>query len=120
MHNFYGQPSPVFSETEQMALPVTNAEELTIPGHVYLAWAEGTPRYKIGHAINVKQRIYALNSVLSPYPIGLVHSFPTDDMLGDKKKLQTAFEAYRVHNEWFELPQEAVELIKLMKEGFKA
>lgn len=89
----------------------------TQPGYVYLAWATETPRYKIGYSVNLEKRLRDLNSGQAPYPIQIIYSFYTIDMARDEEKLHKAFKAYRVYGEWFELPLEAVELIKCIKEG---
>lgn len=88
------------------------------PGYVYLAWAIETPRYKIGYSVNLEKRLRNLNSGQAPYPIQMIHSFYTINMAMDEEKLHKAFRAYQVYGEWFELPSEAVELIKCIKEGF--
>lgn len=95
-----------------------NADQEERRGYVYLMWAVGTFRYKIGYSANPEFRLYQLNQRQSPYPIEMIHCFPAIDMVRDEGILKRAFYKYRVHNEWYELPLEAVELIKLIKEGF--
>lgn len=84
-------------------------------GYVYLLEAEGTGRYKIGCSKYTELRLYQLNQKQSPYPINLIHSFYCDDMYKMEILLKKAFVKYQVHNEWFELPPEAVDLIKYIK-----
>lgn len=79
------------------------------PGYVYLAWAEGSPRYKIGCSKDVIERGWSLkSSTNNPYPIRIVHSFYSSEMIDRELQLHHQFEQYRVYKEWFELPPEAI------------
>ncbi len=80
-----------------------------LKGFIYLAWAVGTPRYKIGLSENAVVRIQQLNSSSStPYPIRLIHCISSNDMVRHEQHLHKTYSAYRVHKEWFELPAEII------------
>jgi hypothetical protein len=104
--NFLVQPqTPLYNHVDSF--------KQSLSGYVYLMWAKGTPRYKVGYSINPTQRAVQL-STGSPYPIVIIHSFATDDMARDEAMIKEAFSPYRVHGEWFELPEAAIELIRLI------
>ena len=78
-------------------------------GSVYVVHAVGTPRYKIGWSVDVDKRINSLKTGC-PYPVYVVTSIPTcDEKL--EQKLHNMYQSYRVHGEWFELPDRAVEFL---------
>jgi len=80
-----------------------------LKGFIYLAWAVGTSRYKIGLTENAVGRIQQLNSSVStPYPIRLIHCISSNDMVRHEQHLHNTYSAYRVHKEWFELPPEII------------
>jgi hypothetical protein len=76
-------------------------------GYIYLLHAVGTNRYKIGLTKNVVRRIAAL-AKQSPFPVEVIHHYQTNDMKREESLLHDAFKEYRVHGEWFELPDFAV------------
>lgn len=76
---------------------------LILPGFVYIAHAVETPRYKIGRTNNVDLRIESLNEQ-SCYPIKLIYYHQFDDCVAQEKRLHRLLKEYRVHGEWFELP----------------
>jgi hypothetical protein len=79
------------------------------PGYVYLAWAEGSPRYKIGCSKDLAERGWSLKtSTNNPYPIRIIHSFYCSNIIAGELHMHRQFEQYRVYREWFELPPEAV------------
>ena len=75
------------------------------PGYVYLVWAVGTPRYKIGRSKDPARRIEALNTQ-SCYPLKLLDSCFFKDCVYHEIRLHALLDKYRVHGEWFEIPQE--------------
>lgn len=79
-------------------------------GWIYLAQALGTSRYKIGKSKNPASRLKDLREQ-SAHPIELVHQIQCPDMLLAERSLHQRFAKYRVHGEWFELPQEAVNYV---------
>lgn len=91
--------------------------ESTQEGYVYLFHDKSRFRYKIGYSVNPLKRLEQVRSQ-SPYKNAeIVYAFPTDNMRRDELKLHRVFKHYRKDGEWFELPVEAVELIKLIKGG---
>lgn len=94
---------------------ITEKELIQLPEEkhsVYLAWAEGTNRYKIGKSTTIKKRFKGLQTS-SPYPIKLIHKIACVKVpVGEAEKaLHIRYHDYRVHGEWFELPQDAVDYI---------
>lgn len=73
-------------------------------GDVYLIRAKGTNRYKIGCTTNLKSRLKSLR-IKNPYELELIHSIPSNDIEIFEKSLHDQFAKYRVHSEWFELPE---------------
>lgn len=77
-----------------------------VHGYIYLVHAIGTPRYKIGKTRREpSKRFLELNSSQSPYPLRLLSFYETDDIDLQEKRLHHAAGDYRVHGEWFELPE---------------
>ncbi|MDV2997644.1 MAG: hypothetical protein N4J56_007349 [Chroococcidiopsis sp. SAG 2025] len=73
-------------------------------GYVYLIWAIGTPRYKIGKSKNPSARLEQLNAQ-SCYPLRLLETCFFDNCFYHEKRLHKVAERWRVHCEWFELPE---------------
>lgn len=82
----------------------------SIPGYVYLALAEGTNRYKIGVSENPSNRIKQLNEQLA-FKITQIHQIAAKDMVESERWLHQLFANRRIHGEWFELDQKAVDYI---------
>ncbi len=72
-------------------------------GWVYLIHAVGTNRYKIGRTQNPVARYETLKKQ-SPYPLQIIDSMWTVDMVTDEAYLHQNLSNTRVHGEWFELP----------------
>ena len=70
-------------------------------GWVYLLHAQGTNRYKIGRTANPIRRYQELKKQ-SPYPLTILQSFQTMNMVLDEKYLHELFNKYKAHGEWFE------------------
>lgn len=85
-------------------------------GYIYLAWAINTKRYKIGYTNNPDSKIHQLNSGQSPFPVEFIHLIPSHDMERDERRMHKTFAHYCVYKEWFELPGDAVEVIKCIQE----
>jgi hypothetical protein len=84
---------------------LTNPDELV--GRVYLLWAVGTDRFKIGFTAkkSANSRAYGLES-MCPYPIGIVADIPGTTTL--ERSIHREFKEYRVHRgEWFALTEDA-------------
>lgn len=80
-------------------------EHPALLGWIYMIQAVGTGRYKIGFTTNVNSRLAQLASQ-SAFPLSLVASHPSDDMIRDEMGWHKLFEKQRVHGEWFELSTE--------------
>lgn len=75
-------------------------------GHIYLINAIGTPRYKIGKTRREPSaRFVELNGSQSPYPLHLLSFYATDNIDAQEKRLHLLAKDYRVHGEWFEIPE---------------
>ena len=71
-------------------------------GYVYLVHAKGTGRYKIGRSTNPLKRYETLKTQ-SPYPLTVIKSFYTFDMIADEAFLHAEFGKFRIYGEWFEI-----------------
>src|SRR5215471_1343136 len=69
---------------------------------VYVLWALWTERFKIGIAASPR-RIHDIQAC-SPVELVLVGMRPAT--IRDEFELHTALRRYRVHGEWFDLPEE--------------
>lgn len=68
-------------------------------GSIYFANAPDTGLTKIGFALNVRDRLYAIN-VGSPVKVELVGSMPATRAA--EKALHTVLKAHRVRGEWYD------------------
>lgn len=85
-------------------------------GIVYLVWAKGTNRYKIGFTNRkFEERMRELSSGQSPYPLELVKKVVCDKAPEVESKLHQRFSICRSYGEWFEFDaKEVIEVRKLM------
>jgi len=79
-------------------------------GWVYLLWAVGTTRYKIGRSANPVARHQTINKQ-SPYPTKILDCFWTVDALADEKFYHEVNADWRIHGEWFELKESEVNFV---------
>lgn len=85
----------------------------SLRGYVYLIHAIGTPRYKIGKTRREpSKRFLELNSSQSPYPLRLLGFYETDDIDRQEVRLHLLARQYRVHGEWFEIPEWWIEQLE--------
>lgn len=73
---------------------------------VYVIRAIGTPRVKIGWSNNVEKRLNGLKTGC-PYPVELLKVIETDDQ-SMERLAHEALRQFRVHGEWFELPNKTL------------
>ena len=73
-------------------------------GYVYLVWAISTPRYKLGKSLNPPLRLEQLNAQ-SCYPLRLLESHFFENYVYHEKRLHSVAAQWRVHGEWFEIPE---------------
>jgi hypothetical protein len=83
-----------------------------VDGHVYIL--KSGRHYKIGKAKDVDKRVTQI-SPKTPLPVELLHSFPCEDVYGTERHLHKVLERYRTNGEWFELPPEIVERLRLVR-----
>lgn len=77
-------------------------------GWVYLIYAEGTQRYKIGRSVNPVTRHQVLQKQ-SPYPLQIIECFYTLDTVTDEAKIHKLLVERGILKrlgEWFESPDE--------------
>ena len=84
-------------------------EQSSTLGFVYLIAGNGL--YKIGHAVNLRNRIGDIHRSV-PFETELVDSIFIDDMLSLEESLLERFEDRCVKGEWFDLEDKDIELIK--------
>lgn len=84
-------------------------------GFVYILHAEGTNRFKIGYSADPEKRCQSV-SQQSPFPIVLIHSYPSDNAYKDEQKLHNMFSNRRIHGEWFCF--DSIEHIKVLIDEF--
>jgi len=78
-------------------------------GYIYLAKMNAPqPIYKIGHSIDPDRRKSEF-AIRPPYPITLVHTHKTENMLDDEKYWHTLFEDKNTNGEWYELDDDDIE-----------
>jgi hypothetical protein len=80
---------------------------------IYFLWYEDLPnRFKIGKATNLKDRI---NSYTTASPSTSIHSYilplQTSAITQMEKLFHDAFDGYRIHGEWFDLPDNWINYI---------
>ena len=80
--------------------------------NIYLIQITNTNYYKIGCTSDLNNRLVCLQTS-NPLPLELIHSFTGGYKV--EYYLQKIFQAYNMNNEWFELPENYVELIKQIK-----
>lgn len=95
-------------ESEQTI--VTKPKTSKLPGFVYLIRATGTSLYKIGRSNSPVFRLRSLETH-SPHKLVLLHEIKSADSVQGERLLHQRFVDHRVHGEWFELPQDAVDYI---------
>lgn len=83
---------------------------------VYLIQAESTNRYKIGKSGDLQKRMLALKTGC-PYPVKLIHGIRCHftSVNEVEASLHLRYHSMRVHGEWFELDQNAVDYIKSLE-----
>ena len=86
----------------------TNARGRDRTGYVYLIKSYDD-FYKIGQAINPRQR---MNGFQMPYKPKLIHTIPVTDMDWSERYLHRKFAHKRVDGEWFALDSHDVNYIK--------
>lgn len=73
---------------------------------VYVLWAEGTDRFKIGYTADpIKKRCTAID-YMSPIPLRVAAVAPGSR--DREHQLHSALREFRTHGEWFRLPEDAV------------
>jgi len=90
-------------------------KNITAAGFVYFIEAVGTPRIKLGYSVDPEKRLKELQTG-SPYKLALLAKWPAIPQT--ETYLHELFTEYRVHGEWFELPQILME--QLLKNDRKA
>lgn len=75
-------------------------------GTIYLLWAKGTDRFKIGYTYAGVEKRAAAIETSSPWPILVVATMP--GRVYDEKTVQLEFKRFRTHREWFSLPEPEV------------
>jgi hypothetical protein len=93
----------------------TTGQKTSQPGFVYILLAEGTQRIKIGRSFSASVRIETLQTA-SPYPLKLLRSIASDNVIVLETLLHRRYRTYRRHREWFDLPYDL--LMELLHEDF--
>lgn len=78
-------------------------------GHIYVLRAGEF--YKIGRTRQLDSRIKAL-SIQLPFPVEVVHTFPSDDHVEVEQWIHDLFADKRANGEWFRLSEEDVARIR--------
>lgn len=86
---------------------------MRLEGYVYLA-TDGSGFYKIGATNCVTSRIAKL-SCGNPRGVHLVHAIPADRRHECENYLHRKYSQFRHHNEWFQLPDHAIDYIKSIR-----
>ena len=105
----------LYQDLERSLKPsIVKATRQPAPGWIYLAKAEGLNQYKIGLSKTPITRIQSIQKQ-SPVKLTLIHTIKSADMRQAESLLHKRFAAYRLHGEWFELDEEAVDYIKSLE-----
>ncbi len=75
---------------------------------VYLVKEQDSNLFKIGFTNNLKRRLITLQCG-NPRQLEVIHTF--DGNRNDESELQLIFDDYRIKNEWFQLPDHALDFI---------
>lgn len=78
-------------------------------GYVYLLKTQGV--YKIGLSVNPTRRLGEIQPAY-PFPVELIHTIETEDMMALEADLHARFASQRLNGEWFELSPADLEYIK--------
>lgn len=87
----------------------TKTKDRQKDGWIYVL--KGDRFYKIGQAVRVDNRVTQIEPAL-PFPVEVVHSFPTDNMDNAERELHRQFADKQIHGEWFALDDADLEYIK--------
>lgn len=69
-------------------------------GYIYLVWAKGTDKYKIGSSAYPERRIKDLQTG-SPIPLSLIAVKEVETPEKEERKLHKLWAKHRAHGEWF-------------------
>ena len=99
----------LFDEAERFieSLPTSG------PGFLYVLYGEGTPYIKIGSGENVAARIASLQTGC-PHKLRLLFSVFCDDARGLETLMHDYFAEYRMHGDWFQLPEDTPRNLDLL------
>lgn len=81
-------------------------------GYVYI-FADPMGRYKVGRATCVEGRMAALSAACG-LELKLVYSRKCENVVEDERVLHGIFAAHRTKGEWFNIPHDHPELVKLL------
>jgi len=71
---------------------------------------------KIGLTVNIKRRLKEFEKILMPYKPVLLHSIKTNNMPVCESFFHNKFSTKRLRGEWFELSEDDIEEMKMVKE----
>jgi hypothetical protein len=69
-------------------------------GYIYLVWANGTDKYKIGSSAYPERRVKALQTG-SPIPLSLIAVKEVENAEMEERKLHKLWDKHRSQGEWF-------------------
>lgn len=87
---------------------------LMIDEAVYVLYAEGTCKYKIGWGKRLRRRMVNLKTAC-PFPVVELFKINSNDARSLEGQLHQRFESKRGHNEWFDLEPEDIEYLRSLK-----
>lgn len=82
-------------------------------GFVYLIWAEGTDKYKIGVTTDLEKRVAILQTGC-PARLRIISFFKTEDMLAVESGIHAKWCDFQILGEWHQIPP--TEISKLLSE----
>jgi hypothetical protein len=68
---------------------------------------------KIGMSLLPEKRISSIKTSC-PHKVEIIRIFETDNMIKMEKNLHNYFIAYKLRGEWFDLPEEAIQALRLI------
>ncbi len=104
-------PAPAAYADEEEGRRLRRQEEAAVSrqGEIYVVWAEYTTLFKVGHTRRgVGSRVGEIQPN-SPIPLRIVGVWTGSKK--DERRLHHKYRNFRQHNEWFNLPEEAVKAL---------
>lgn len=117
---FSEDPESIANTVEVVLPPPPLRRKPSTEGHVYVLYAPDSGYYKIGRTSSLNERVSSIAGFV-PFPIELVHSFQTDNMIRLERGLHRVYETAkkRINGEWFQLSTDDLALLKSLGDALE-